>query len=64
MAQDGDGMATADAVFRTKRRKELLPFLALAFGIWPIVAVGVVSSYGFAVWMWQIVFGAPGLPTG
>lgn len=43
-----------------RRRGELLTFLALAFGIWPIIAVGVVGSYGFAVWMWQIVFGPPG----
>lgn len=44
------------------RRKELLAFLVLAFGIWPIVAVGVVGGYGFLVWMWQIVFGPPGPP--
>ena len=59
MATDGTGMASAEAVLRNRRRNELLAFLALAFGIWPIVAVGVVGSYGFAVWMWQIVFGAP-----
>ena len=46
------------------RRKELLAFLALAFGIWPILAVGVVGGYGFLVWMWQIVFGPPGPPAG
>ncbi|QDY99883.1 periplasmic nitrate reductase, NapE protein [Nitratireductor mangrovi] len=46
------------------RRKELLAFLILAFGIWPIVAVGVVGGYGFLVWMWQIVFGPPGPPGG
>ena len=45
------------------RRRELLAFLILAFGIWPIVAVGVVGGYGFLVWMWQIVFGPPGPPT-
>lgn len=43
-----------------RKRAELLTFLALAFGIWPIIAVGVVGAYGFAVWMWQIVFGPPG----
>ncbi|MBX3567577.1 MAG: periplasmic nitrate reductase, NapE protein [Rhizobiaceae bacterium] len=45
------------------RRRELLAFLALAFGIWPVVAVGVVGGYGFLVWMLQIVYGPPG-PTG
>ena len=44
------------------RRSELLAFLALAFGIWPLVAVAVVGGFGFAVWMWQIVFGPPGPP--
>ncbi len=46
------------------RRKEMLAFLILAFGIWPIVAVGVVGGYGFLVWMWQLVFGPPGPPGG
>ena len=46
------------------RRRELLAFLVLAFGIWPVVAVGVVVGYGFLVWMYQIVFGPPGPPGG
>ncbi|GGG08441.1 periplasmic nitrate reductase, NapE protein [Rhizobium wenxiniae] len=46
--------------FRKKRRRELLTFVVLAFGIWPIVAVGTVASYGFAVWAYQIVYGPPG----
>ena len=53
-AMPGDGVPS--------RRKELLTFAALAFGIWPLVAVGVVGGYGFLVWMWQIVFGPPGPP--
>lgn len=44
------------------RRRELLTFVVLAFGIWPIVAVGVVGGYGFLVWMYQIVYGPPGPP--
>ena len=44
------------------RRAELITFLVLAFGIWPVVAVGVVGGYGFLVWMLQIVFGPPGPP--
>lgn len=47
---------------RSLRRRELLTFLVLAFGIWPLVAVGVVGGYGFLVWMYQIVFGPPGPP--
>lgn len=50
-----------DAItFRTRRRRELLTFALLAFGIWPIVAVGVVGGYGFLVWMYQLVNGPPG----
>ena len=49
---------------RRRRRSELLTFFILAFGIWPIVAVGVVGGFGFLVWMWQIVFGPPGPPAG
>ena len=55
-------MTGPDPAFRIQRRKELLAFLALAFGIWPIVAVAVVGGYGFLVWMWQIVNGPPGPP--
>lgn len=45
-----------------RRRRELLTFLVLAFGIWPVVAVGVVGGYGFIVWMYQIINGPPGPP--
>ena len=44
------------------RRRELLTFIVLAFGIWPVVAVGVVGGYGFLVWMFQIIYGPPGPP--
>lgn len=54
----------ADSVAAVSRRAELLAFLVLAFGIWPIVAVSVVGGYGFLIWMWQIVFGPPGPPGG
>lgn len=47
---------------KSTRRRELLTFLVLAFGIWPIVAVGVVGGYGFLVWMLQIIYGPPGPP--
>ncbi|TCL70578.1 periplasmic nitrate reductase, NapE protein [Rhizobium sp. BK251] len=52
----------SDADFRSRRRSEIVTFLVLAFGIWPIVAIGVVGGYGFLVWMLQIVFGPPGPP--
>jgi periplasmic nitrate reductase NapE len=46
----------------SRRRRELVTFFVLAFGIWPIVAVGVVGGYGFLVWMFQILYGPPGPP--
>lgn len=49
---------------RASRGRELLTFFILAFGIWPVVAVGVVGAYGFVIWMFQIVFGPPGPPGG
>ena len=45
---------------KPSRRRELLTFFILAFGIWPIVAVAVVGSYGFLIWMYQIFAGPPG----
>lgn len=65
MTQDSDNTLSMPQAPRSKaRRRELLAFLALAFGIWPIVAVGVVGGYGFLVWMYQIVYGPPGPPGG
>ncbi len=49
---------------RANRRFETLVFIILAFAIWPVVAVGVVGGYGFLVWMFQIIFGPPGPPSG
>lgn len=59
-----EATATTDPLPAGTRRRELLTFFVLAFGIWPIVAVGVVGGYGFLVWMYQIVFGPPGPPGG
>jgi nitrate reductase NapE len=61
MTQDNTGPGTLRRP-ASLRRRELIAFLALAFGIWPVVAVGVVGGYGFLVWMLQLVFGPPGPP--
>jgi periplasmic nitrate reductase NapE len=45
-----------------RRRLELLVFAVLAILIWPVVAVGVVGGWGFAVWMYQQAYGPPGPP--
>jgi nitrate reductase NapE len=44
------------------RRSELIVFLIIVALIWPVVTVGVVGGYGFAVWMYQLVAGPPGPP--
>jgi nitrate reductase NapE len=54
--------AAPEPPLRNERTRELLTFLVLAFGIWPVVAVAVVGGFGFLVWMWQIAFGPPGPP--
>lgn len=64
MTQDETKPAAAAGPPASTRRREMLAFLAVAFGIWPVVAVGVVGGYGFLVWMYQIVFGPPGPPGG
>lgn len=43
-------------------REELLVFLVIVALVWPVVTVGVVGGYGFAVWMYQLVAGPPGPP--
>jgi nitrate reductase NapE len=43
-------------------RDELLVFLIIVALVWPVITVGVVGGYGFAVWMYQLVAGPPGPP--
>jgi periplasmic nitrate reductase NapE len=42
------------------KSQELRAFLMLAVVMAPVLAVAVVSGYGFAVWMYQLVAGPPG----
>ncbi len=59
MADQSDTAATMEPV---SRREEIMAFLILAVLIWPVIAVGVVGAYGFAVWMLQLIYGPPGPP--
>jgi periplasmic nitrate reductase NapE len=52
----------SDPVVRRGRTAELLVFIVLAILVWPVVAVGVVGGWGFAVWMYQQAYGPPGPP--
>lgn len=58
MSQDAETSPSKAA----KRPREVVLFLLLAFGIWPVVAVGVVGGFGLSVWIWQMIFGPPGPP--
>ncbi|MBN8925646.1 MAG: periplasmic nitrate reductase, NapE protein [Rhodospirillales bacterium 69-11] len=46
------------------RRQELFVFLLLAVFAWPVLTVGFVGAYGFAVWMSQQVYGPPSYGSG
>lgn len=39
----------------SSRRAETLMFLALSVLVWPVIAVGSVGAYGFAIWFYQIL---------
>ncbi|MBB3192230.1 periplasmic nitrate reductase, NapE protein [Halomonas cerina] len=47
---------------RQQKKQELLVFLFLALVLFPILAVLLVSGYGFAVWIFQLFAGPPGPP--
>ena len=42
------------------RAQELRGFLFLSVVMAPVLAVAIVSGYGFLVWMYQVVAGPPG----
>ena len=43
-------------------RDELIVFLIIVALGWPVMTVGGVGGYGFAVWRYQLVAGPPGPP--
>lgn len=45
---------------RQEKKQELLLILFLNFIFWPVIAILVVSGYGFVVWISQWFFGPPG----
>lgn len=42
------------------RAQELRAFLVLSILLAPVLAVGLVSGYGFLVWIFQMLAGPPG----
>ncbi len=45
----------------SSKAQELGAFLFLTVFLFPVLAVLIVSGYGFAVWIWQIFNGPPGV---
>ncbi len=41
------------------KRQERTAFLLLAVVLFPVLAVMIVASYGFAVWFWQMFISGP-----
>jgi nitrate reductase NapE len=62
MSEAPDHIGSVRAPPAVSRGAEKLVFLTIAFFVWPVIAVGVVGSYGFLIWMYQIIFGPPGPP--
>nr|WP_290954021.1 periplasmic nitrate reductase, NapE protein [Halomonas sp.] len=45
-----------------RKRQELGLFLFIVVLLFPILAVAIVGSYGFSVWIYQMFAGPPGPP--
>ena len=54
-----DSAPVVNPASRCARRKELLLFFFITVALFPVLSVLIVSSYGFSVWFWQIIFGPP-----
>jgi nitrate reductase NapE len=44
------------------KNRELYAFLFLTVFLAPAVSVAVVGSYGFVIWIYQLIAGPPGAP--
>lgn len=51
---------TSENPSRSTMGREIAAFLLLTAVLMPLLAVGVVGGYGFAVWTWQMIAGPPG----
>ncbi|GGC80632.1 periplasmic nitrate reductase, NapE protein [Marinobacter halophilus] len=47
-----------------RKRHEFRLFIFIIVFLFPILAVAVVGSYGFLIWMSQVIMGPPGAPGG
>ena len=56
-------MNTPTDTIPSRKRKELTVFLVLAVLLAPVLAVGIVGSFGFSIWMYQLIAGPPTVST-
>lgn len=49
-----------EAALRQRKKEEFRTWFFLTFVMAPVLAVAIVSAYGFAVWIWQLFVGPPG----
>ncbi|NQU58375.1 MAG: periplasmic nitrate reductase, NapE protein [Rhodospirillales bacterium] len=43
------------------RQQELKAFILLSVFLAPALVIGLVGSYGFAIWIYQLIAGPPGV---
>jgi nitrate reductase NapE len=53
------GSQVPDVEQRAEQRAELRVFLLITVVMFPVLAVGLVAAYGFAIWIWQMFSGPP-----
>jgi nitrate reductase NapE len=44
------------------RSREVMSFLILTVLLAPVLSVGIVGGLGFAIWIFQMIYGPPGPP--
>jgi periplasmic nitrate reductase NapE len=45
-----------------RKRREWRLFLFIIVLLFPLLSVAVVGTYGFSIWMYQLIMGPPGPP--
>ncbi len=45
-----------------RKRKEWRLFLFIILLFFPLLSVAIVGTYGFSIWMFQLIMGPPGPP--
>lgn len=53
-------MSDASDTEQSRQSRELRAFLFLTVVLFPLLAVLVVASFGFMIWIWQMFAGPPG----